>query len=106
MALRYDPILINKEYSVEKHVEMFDLFAKSLKGYTEDVTISFLDLYEKVKRNAPNIRPPNSNSIPIIMGANIGTTINSQILRLANVEESSWLTLIFPATIAPVPLIY
>ena len=106
VALRYDPILINKEYSVEKHVEMFDLFAKSLKGYTEDVTISFLDLYEKVKRNAPNIRPPNSNSIPIIMGANIGTTINSQILRLANVEESSWLTLIFPATIAPVPLIY
>ena len=26
------------------------------------------------------------NSIPIIMGANIGTTINSQILRLANVK--------------------
>ena len=31
------------------------------------------------------------NSIPIIMGANIGTTINSQILRLANIEGSSWL---------------
>ena len=50
LALRYDPILINEEYSVEKHIEMFDLFAKSLKGYTEDVTISFLDLYEKVKK--------------------------------------------------------
>ena len=45
------------------------------------------------------------NSIPIIMGANIGTTINSQILRLANVEGSSLLTLISPATIAPVLLI-
>ena len=45
------------------------------------------------------------NSIPIIMGANIGTTINSQILRLANVEGSSILTLISPATIAPVLLI-
>ena len=58
VALRYDPILINEEYSVKKHIEMFNIFAKSLKGYTEDVTISFLDLYEKVKRNAPDIRPP------------------------------------------------
>ena len=45
------------------------------------------------------------NSIPIIMGANIGTTINSQILRLANVEGSSFLSLISPATIAPLLLI-
>ena len=45
------------------------------------------------------------NSIPIIMGANIGTTMNSQILRLANVEGNSFLTLISPATIAPVLLI-
>ena len=45
------------------------------------------------------------NSIPIIMGANIGTTMNSQILRLANVEGNSILTLISPATIAPVLLI-
>ena len=60
VALRYDPILMNEEYSVEKHIEMFELFAKTLKGYTEDVTISFLDLYEKVKRNAPDIRPPTN----------------------------------------------
>ena len=45
------------------------------------------------------------NSIPIIMGANIGTTMNSQILRLTNVEGNSILTLISPATIAPVLLI-
>ena len=60
VALRYDPILINEEYSVKKHIEMFDKIAKSLNGYTEDVTISFLDLYEKVKRNAPDIRPPTN----------------------------------------------
>ena len=66
VALRYDPILINEEYSVEKHIEMFDLFAKSLKGYTEDVTISFLDLYEKVKRNAPDIRPPTNEEQKLI----------------------------------------
>ncbi len=45
------------------------------------------------------------NAIPIIMGANIGTTMNSQILRLANLEGSSIITLLSPGTLAPVILI-
>ena len=45
------------------------------------------------------------NSIPIIMGANIGTTINSQILRLANLEGNNFIALISPATIAPLLLV-
>ena len=45
------------------------------------------------------------NSIPIIMGANIGTTINSQILRLANLEGNSLISLFSPTTIAPLLLI-
>ena len=44
------------------------------------------------------------NAIPIIMGANIGTTMNSQILRLANLSGNSWITLFTPATFAPVIL--
>ena len=56
---RYDPIFINDEFSVLKHIEAFEKFAKELKGYTKDCTISFLDLYEKVKRNAPDIKPPS-----------------------------------------------
>lgn len=45
------------------------------------------------------------NSIPIIMGANIGTTVNSQILRLANLEGSSLIMLFSPANLAPVLLL-
>ncbi len=45
------------------------------------------------------------NSIPIIMGANIGTTVNSQILRLTNIGGSNLLALISPATLAPVIII-
>ena len=55
---RYDPIFIGNEFDVKKHIECFEKMAKSLKGYTHNCTISFLDLYEKVKRNAPGIRPP------------------------------------------------
>ena len=55
---RYDPIFIGDGFDVNKHVECFEKMAKELKGYTHNCTISFLDLYEKVKRNAPNINPP------------------------------------------------
>ena len=55
---RYDPIFIGNGFDVKKHIECFEKMAKNLKGYTHNCTISFLDLYEKVKRNAPGIRPP------------------------------------------------
>ena len=55
---RYDPIFIGNGFDVNKHIEWFEKIAKELKGYTHNCTISFLDLYEKVKRNAPNINPP------------------------------------------------
>lgn len=45
------------------------------------------------------------NAIPIIMGANIGTTITAQILRLASVEGSTIFTLLSPEFLAPVFII-
>ena len=42
------------------------------------------------------------NAIPIIMGANIGTTITSQILRLTSLDGSSWLSLFTPTVLAPI----
>lgn len=44
-------------------------------------------------------------SIPIIMGANVGTTINSQILRFSNIEGSSFLSFISPTNLAPLILL-
>ena len=80
---RYDPIFIGMGYNIEKHIEEFEKMAKKLKGYTKDVTISFLDLYEKVKRNAPNIRPPTRDEAIQIgkafarIGKENGMTIHS-----------------------------
>lgn len=45
------------------------------------------------------------SAIPIIMGANIGTTMNSQILRLTSVGGNNWLALLSPASFAPLLLI-
>lgn len=63
---RYDPIFLNKDFTVERHIKEFENIAKQLKGYTTTCAISFLDLYEKVKRNAPNlIRPCKNDQIKI-----------------------------------------
>ncbi len=45
------------------------------------------------------------SAIPIIMGANIGTTMNSQILRLTSIGGTNWLGLLSPASFAPLLLI-
>lgn len=56
VALRYDPIIITDKYNIEFHIKCFKKLLSELNGYTEDCTISFLDMYEKVKKNAPKLR--------------------------------------------------
>ena len=56
MGWRCDPILITDRYSVERHIADFEHMAKTLSGYTESCVISFIDLYQKVKRNFPEAR--------------------------------------------------
>ena len=53
---RYDPIFISEKYSVDYHLRAFEQMAKTLDGYTETVVISFVDLYQKVKKNFPEVR--------------------------------------------------
>lgn len=48
---RYDPILLNKKYTIEYHSKNFEKLAKQLSDYTEKCTISFIDLYKKTDRN-------------------------------------------------------
>ncbi len=57
VAWRYDPILINGEYTVRRHLSDFEAMAHRLRGSTDTCVISFIDLYEKVKRNFPEAKP-------------------------------------------------
>ena len=56
MAWRYDPILVDGQWTVSRHIEAFTEMCKKLSGYTETCVISFIDLYEKVKMNYPEAR--------------------------------------------------
>lgn len=48
---RYDPILLNKKYTISYHIDKFYELAYSLKGYTHKVIFSFIDFYKKIKQN-------------------------------------------------------
>ena len=56
MSWRYDPIFISETYSVEYHIDAFERMAAELEGYTEQAVISFIDLFEKTKKNFPEAR--------------------------------------------------
>ena len=48
--------MLNAEWSVEKHITSFETMAAFLSGYTKTCIISFINLYEKVKRNYPEAK--------------------------------------------------
>ena len=57
---RYDPILIDCTYTPERHIADFEQMCRTLSGHTNVCVISFIDLYEKVKRNFPLARTVTS----------------------------------------------
>lgn len=59
IGLRYDPIFLTKEYNIDYHINSFKYIIEKLKGYTDTCVISFLDMYNKVYKNASDLRVPN-----------------------------------------------
>ena len=56
MGWRYDPIFIIKEWPAERHIKAFEYMARTLEGYTPTAVISFIDLYEKTRKNFPEVQ--------------------------------------------------
>ncbi len=56
VGVRYDPICINEKYTIEYHIKCFEDIMRGLSGYTNQCVISFIDLYEKTKKNFRGIR--------------------------------------------------
>ena len=47
---RYDPIVFTRRYTPAYHLRAFGQIAKALRGYTDQCVISFVDVYQKNKR--------------------------------------------------------
>lgn len=48
---RYDPIVFSSETPIERHLDNFSWIASKLKGYTNEVVVSFAQIYQKTLRN-------------------------------------------------------
>ena len=47
---RYDPIIINKELTIQYHIERFEQLCRELQGCTKVCEISFCDIYKKLSK--------------------------------------------------------
>lgn len=56
MILRYDPIFLNENYTIEYHKKAFEKLCEKLEGYTEKCVISFIDLYQRTERNSKHLK--------------------------------------------------
>ncbi len=89
VAWRYDPIFISEKYSLEKHLETFEEMAAELADYTNVSIISFIDLYEKTKKNFPQVKAVTKKERHIIGKefARIGDKYNMKIKTCAEGDE-------------------
>ena len=49
--VRYDPILLNEQYTVEYHLAAFEKLCLELTGVVEHFIVSFVDVYKNVEQN-------------------------------------------------------
>ena len=82
---RYDPIFFNETYDLDYHRKSFRTLAEKLADYTETCTISFVDLYEKTKRNVKPLALAEENvareeelaAYMADVGRELGFTVNA-----------------------------
>jgi DNA repair photolyase len=60
---RYDPVIVNAEYSVQYHLDRFGEMCDILGGYTNKCTFSFIDLYAKLQRRTKDIVNSEVNTL-------------------------------------------
>lgn len=68
---RYDPILINDIYTIDKHIDLFEKMCYKLSPYTNIVIISFIDIYNNIKDKFQPLTISQVETIALAFG-NIG----------------------------------
>ena len=63
-----------------KHIYEFNKMSSKLSGYTDECVISFIDLYEKTKRNFKDVREVSKEERYIIIHADMALCIATLIM--------------------------
>ena len=57
VAWRYDPVLLTRTYTIERHKDTFARMAAELAPHIDRCIFSFVEMYRKVERNMPELIP-------------------------------------------------
>ena len=63
LAWRYDPVLLTKKYTVQKHLITFEHMASRLSGHVDRCIFSFVEIYKKLQFNMPELIPLTDEDI-------------------------------------------
>jgi len=85
---RYDPILFSQSMDVSYHLRGFEAIAKRLASCTQTCVISFVDLYQKTRRNlrATTAREPSADEITRL-AAGLAAIASSYGIRIQTCAE-------------------
>ncbi len=90
ISWRYDPIFITEKYSIDYHIDKFEEMASELADYTNDCTISFIDLYQKVLRNFPMAKEVTIDE-QMMIGENFSKIANEYDIQMKTCVEGTLL---------------
>ena len=90
ISWRYDPIFITEKYSLDYHIDKFEQIASEISDYTNDCTISFIDLYRKVLRNFPEVCEVTTDE-RLIIGENFSKIAKEYGIRMKTCVEGTLL---------------
>ena len=57
LVWRYDPVLLTDRYTIDVHMETFSRMAKEITPYVDRCVFSFVDMYDKLQFNMPELIP-------------------------------------------------
>ncbi len=67
LAWRFDPLLLTENYSVENLLDSFAYICSAIDNYTSFCVFSFIDMYDKLKTNFPELIPFTDAQIDYII---------------------------------------
>lgn len=66
IAWRYDPVLLTRDYTIERHKETFDYLAGKLAGHVDRCIFSFVEMYKKLQFNMPELVPLSTDDMDVL----------------------------------------
>lgn len=91
MCFRYTPIIINDKYTLKRHIATFKYIVESLKGYTSYAVFGFLDVYDKLKKNHPELKDC-SDEDKIIIAKEFSKIAKDNNIELRLCSKEKWLS--------------